>query len=70
MPIKTARGLVGARIDLDFVPWSRNEHYHRVHVVLAGDHDTLVHVMYTAREPDAHLTALSVVLDTISSEEG
>lgn len=69
-PVKTARGLIGARIDVDFAPPRHAERYHRVHVVLAGPHDALIHVMYTARNPDADLTALSIVLDTIASEEG
>ena len=47
------------------------ERYHRVHIVLADEtHGALVHVLYTARTPDRDLTALSIVIDTISHEEG
>lgn len=69
-PIKTARGLSGTRIDVDFVPQGVTERYRRVHVVLAAHDDALIHVMYTAGNPDEDLTALSMVLDTIRQEEG
>ena len=68
-PLKTARGLSGARIDVDFVPAGLTERYHRVHVVLSAD-GALVHVLYTAKKPDRDLKALSIVLDTIHHEEG
>jgi hypothetical protein len=69
-PLKTARGLSGARIDVDFVPAGLTERYHRVHVVLADADGALVHVLYTAKKPDGDLKALSIVLDTIHHEEG
>jgi hypothetical protein len=69
--LKTARGLAGARIDVDFTPPGTTDRYHRVHVVLADDtHGALVHVFYTARNPERNLTALSIVLNTIRYEEG
>jgi len=69
--LKTARGLVGVRIEVDFTPPGTSERYHRVHVVLADDKNgALIHVFYTARHPDRELTTLSMVLDTIRNEEG
>jgi hypothetical protein len=69
IPIKTAHGLVGARIDVDFVPNGLSERYHRVHVVLSDANGTLVHVLYTAKTPDGDVKALSIVLDSIRHEE-
>jgi hypothetical protein len=68
-PIATSHGMAGARIDVEFLPTSAADRYHRVHVVLADKGGALVHVMYTARTPDPELRALSIVLDTLRHEE-
>jgi hypothetical protein len=63
-PIVTARGLVGARLELDYLPLEKHQPYHRVHVVLL-DGSALVHVLYTAQAPDAGLGAFTTVLSSI-----
>jgi hypothetical protein len=65
-PITTQQGLVGARIELDYAPPGTRLRYHRVHAVLV-DGDALVHVLYTALDPDAD--ALRLVLATIRHGE-
>lgn len=65
--ITTAKGLDGARVDLDFTPPGQNENYRRVHVVLV-DGSSLVHVLYTAKHPDRDLGALGAVLDNLHHE--
>ena len=67
-PYATPRGLHGARIELDFVPPGRTQRYHRVHVVLV-EGTALVHVMYTAANPDDDERALELVLSTIRRSE-
>jgi len=68
--VTTARGLSGARIEVDFVPPGKQQSYHRIHVVLVDERSTsLIHVLYTAKSPDDELDALTAVLDTIRSEE-
>ena len=62
--ISTAKGLQGARVDVDFVPQGQHERYRRVHVVLV-DGSSLVHILYTAQHPDHDLAALGVVLDNL-----
>lgn len=71
-PIITSRGLIGARLDVDFTRPGTSTKLRRTHVVLvdgAGDSATLVHVLYTAQHPDPAHVALNDVLDTIHSEE-
>jgi hypothetical protein len=70
-PFLTRSGLPGARIDVEYVPPGQRERYHRVHVVLV-DHErsSLIHVLYTARTPDAELSVLDTVLATIREGEG
>jgi hypothetical protein len=63
-PISTGRGLVGARIEVDYVPPGLHDHYHRVHAVVV-DGASLVHVLYTALRPDADLDAFHIVLNTL-----
>jgi hypothetical protein len=65
--VKTARGLVGARVDLDFVPPGQQSRYRRVHVVLV-DGSALVHVLYTAKHADVEGDAIGVVLDNLQHE--
>ena len=66
--ITTQQGMHGARIELDYVPSGRQRSYHRVHVVLV-DQDALVHVLYTALQPDEDLEVLDLVLATIHRGE-
>lgn len=61
--ITTTKGLDGARVDVDFVPPGLKATYHRVHVVLVEGSGALVHVLYTAREPN--MTALNALLASI-----
>jgi hypothetical protein len=71
IPIRTQRGLVGARVDVSFVPQGLKDRYSRVHVVVADhDHDALVHVLYTAKNADTDQRALELVLSSIRHEEG
>lgn len=65
--ISTPGGLDGVRIEVDFVPPGRTQHYHRVHAVLA-DGSALVHVFYTAASPDVELRTFQKVLDTLHEE--
>lgn len=49
--VSTKHGLVGARIDVSFVPTGQSTPYQRIHAVLVeGTH--LVHVIYTGHELD------------------
>jgi len=66
--ITTAKGLEGARVDLEFIPTGQSEAYRRVHIVLV-DGSSLVHVLYTAKHPDRDFGALGVVLDNLQHEE-
>jgi hypothetical protein len=69
-PIKlvtTEQGLLGARVDVDFVPPGLSASYHRSHVVLV-DGTSLVHVIYTARTPDADLQTFNLVLGSLHEE--
>jgi hypothetical protein len=66
--VTTGRGLAGVRIELDYVPPGQTAHYHRAHAVVAIG-TTLVHVLYTAAEPDQDLAAFSMVLNTLRAEE-
>lgn len=65
--ITTPQGLEGARVELDFVPQGMSETYRRVHVVLA-DGSSLVHVLYTAKQPDRDTDAIGVVLENLKHE--
>lgn len=64
--VTTARGMSGARVDIEFVPPGVEDRYHRTHVVLV-DGSALVHVLYTARAPNA--AVLELVLASIHREE-
>jgi hypothetical protein len=66
----TANGLAGQRFDVVFSPAGGDGRvYERSHVVLVAG-DRLVHVLYTAAEPDPARAALAGVLATISIQEG
>jgi len=61
--VTTRHGLVGARVDGRFTPEGARKSYARTHVAI-GDGDTLVHVIYTAGEPDPEV--LGIVLDHLA----
>jgi hypothetical protein len=61
--VTTDKGLAGARVEVDFVPPGLKATYHRTHVVLLDGFGALVHVLYTAREPNA--ATLNAVLASI-----
>jgi hypothetical protein len=65
--LMTPRGIAGARIEVDFVPPGSKENYHRVHAVFVDGAGALVHVLYTARQPNPK--AFDVVLNSLRSEE-
>ena len=67
-PVFTPFGLAGARVDTTFTPPNVDATYHRVHAVLV-DGTSLVHVLYTALEPDETLTVFTGVLQSIHHEE-
>jgi len=61
--------LVGWRIDVDFVPAGMTAHYRRAHAVfIDGQDHALVHVLYTAKDPD--LETFNLVVASIRHEEG
>ncbi|MBA3398226.1 MAG: hypothetical protein H0T89_36710 [Deltaproteobacteria bacterium] len=61
---KTSHGLAGARMEGSFTPAGVTQPYGRVHAVVV-DGDSLVHVLYTAQQPDASLETFDGVLDTL-----
>lgn len=63
--VRTAKGLLGAQVDVSFKPEGAKQTYRRTHVVLSESDKTLVHVIYTARLPDKEERALNVVLDSM-----
>ncbi|MBL9015230.1 MAG: hypothetical protein JNL83_13690 [Myxococcales bacterium] len=65
--LTTAEGLTGVRVEVDFVPPSLTQSYHRVHVVLAQG-TALVHVLYTAAAPEAEQAMLQQVVNTLHEE--
>ena len=67
-PLKTQQRLEGLRVSVDFVPPGSKDVYHRIHVVLR-DKDSLIHVIYTALDPDPDQQALQMVLSTLRHEE-
>jgi hypothetical protein len=68
-PIEAGRGLEGVRVEASFVPAGQKEPYRRVHVALT-DGSTLIHVLYTAKQPDRSFAALELVLANLRNEEG
>ncbi|HEY1556549.1 MAG TPA: hypothetical protein VGF94_17055 [Kofleriaceae bacterium] len=67
--VSTKMGFSGARVDLDYLPNGLKDRYHRIHVVLV-DGKSLVHVLYTAKTPDANLNAFNLLLASIHEGEG
>lgn len=62
--VQTSRGLVGMRVDGQFVPPGTSSPYRRIHVVVL-DGTSLVHVLYTSKDLAADPEALHVVLDSL-----
>jgi hypothetical protein len=65
--ISTRFGLSGVRIEGDFRPDHQPTTYHRIHAVLV-DGASLVHVIYTAREPDRE--AFDAVVESFRASPG
>jgi hypothetical protein len=61
---RTADGMVGSRVDVDYTPPGMHVRYHRVHFLFV-DGKQLVHVIYTARDRDPNLTAVSTLLRSL-----
>lgn len=57
--------LTGVRIDVDFTPPGAARSYHRTHAVFV-EHGALVHVIYTAVDPDP--TVFDLVIRTLHEE--
>lgn len=67
--ISTPQGFAGARLRVAFKPAGQDRVYRRVHATLR-DGTALVHVLYTAAEPDETFEVFHTVLETIRREEG
>ena len=62
--VRTVDGMVGSRVDVDYTPPGMHVPYHRIHL-LFFDRTQLVHVIYTARDRDPELTAVSKLLQSL-----
>jgi hypothetical protein len=60
----TRHGFSGLRVEGTFTPPNQAASYHRIHAVLV-DGESLVHVLYTARDPDRDY--IEAVLDGLES---
>jgi len=60
-------GLVGAQVEVDYTPQGLDRTYHRIHVVLFDGANKVVHILYTAEDPQ--FDAISIVLNSIHHEE-
>ena len=67
--ISTPQGFTGARLRVAFKPAGQDRIYRRAHATLR-DGTALVHVLYTAAEPDETFEVFHTVLETIRHEEG
>ncbi len=65
--LSTKHGLVGMRVDGEFVPDGTKASYRRIHAVLI-DGTALVHILYTARDADAK--TFDLVLDSLTKKAG
>ena len=68
-PLSTGRGLTGAQASLSFVPRGKTTAYHRVQATLV-DGDALIHVFYTAVDPDDTIEPFRLVVESLRREEG
>jgi hypothetical protein len=66
--LTTNSGLSGAMVELDFRPPGSTAVYHRVHAVLVEKSGAVVHILYTARNPDSEQRGLKLVINTIREE--
>ena len=62
--ISTNAGRSGQRLEVSFRPDGARRLYHRSHVTLV-EGDQLIHVLYTAADPDPGRTALQAVVASI-----
>ncbi|MFN0249826.1 MAG: hypothetical protein ACKV2T_23285 [Kofleriaceae bacterium] len=67
--VSTSRGFSGAKASLSFTPSGKATAYHRVQATLV-DGDALVHVFYTAVEPDDTVEPFTLVVDSLRRGEG
>ena len=68
-PISSEHGLSGVEVQLDFTPSGQTARYHRVHAALL-DGNRVIHVLYTAADPDPTLANLKLVIASLAHEEG
>lgn len=64
----TKRGLPSLFVELTFVPPGQNDRYTRAHATFVG-RTNLIHIFYTARQPEAGLVMLRHVMETVVEEE-
>ena|ERR1051326_1376772 len=64
-------GFIGVKLEAAFTPPGQRERYHRTHAVLVDPSGPrLLHVLYTAADPDDDLTAFTMVVNSLHPEEG
>ncbi len=66
--IATPSGASGVWIEVKYVPPNEDSTYSRSHVVLVGD-EHVVHLMYTAAEPDPQHLVIQVAMDSVAEVE-
>jgi hypothetical protein len=62
-------GFAGVRVEDNFIPAGAKYQYHRTHAVLVEGTD-IIHVLYTAEQPDAEERALHLVVNSLHKSEG
>ncbi len=67
--VTSSRGLTGVRASVSFTPRLQTTTYHRTQATLI-DGDALIHIFYTAVDPDDTVEPFTMVLDSIRHEEG
>jgi len=58
-------GLAGRQVEIDFTPQGLEHRYRRVHATLV-DGKKLIHIIYTARDPNSDV--VSIVMNSIRHE--
>lgn len=66
--VVTSRGLVGMRVDGQFVPSAIAAPYRRIHVVML-DGRALIHLLFTSKDMTAEPEGLRIVLETLHRTE-
>lgn len=66
---RSGKNLTGVRIEDNFTPAGSKSQYHRAHTVLFDGTD-IVHVLYTAAQPDSEEQALHLVVNSLHKSEG